>query len=43
MRLKLLMVAASGLALLSSATQAQVSVGAADQSKGEYEDAFRQF
>jgi hypothetical protein len=43
MRLKLLMVAASGLALLASATQAQVSVGAADQSKGEYEDAFRQF
>lgn len=43
MRLKLLMVAASGLALLASAAQAQVSVGAAVQSKGEYEDAFRQF
>ena len=43
MRLKLLMVAASGLALMASVANAQVSVGAVDQSKGQYEDAFRQF
>lgn len=43
MRPSLLLMAASGIALLASAAQAQVSVGAADQSKGEYEDAFRQF
>jgi hypothetical protein len=43
MRLRVLLAAVSGLALMSTAAWAQVSVGAADQSKGEYEDAFRQF
>ncbi|MBO9502086.1 M1 family metallopeptidase [Brevundimonas sp. A19_0] len=43
MRIGLLLAAVGTAALMAGSAMAQVSVGAVDQSRGTYEDAFRQF